>query len=45
VISKELTPEEFIEEARGLQEEIRASKSESVEPLEVKEVWKGKPER
>jgi len=43
VISKELTPDEFIREARGLQEEIRASKSESVEPLKVKEVWKGSP--
>jgi len=45
ILSKELTPEEFIEEARRFQEEIKASKLEKVEPLKVKEIWKGKPEK
>lgn len=43
ILSKELTPEEFIKEARRFQEEIEASKFEAAEPLRMKEIWKGKP--
>ncbi len=39
VISKPIEPEEFIEEARGLQEAIKASKIGKEEPLKIKEIW------
>jgi len=44
VLSKKLSPEEFIEEVHILQREIEASKRGEMEPLKVKEIWRGKAE-
>ncbi len=42
VISKPIEPEEFIEEARGVQEAIKTSKVRGEDPLKVKEIWGSK---
>ncbi len=41
-VSKPIEPEEFIEEARGLQEAIKTSKVGEEDSLKVKEIWGSK---
>ncbi|MFQ5710972.1 MAG: AbrB/MazE/SpoVT family DNA-binding domain-containing protein [Candidatus Geothermarchaeales archaeon] len=44
VLTKKLSPEEFIAEAHILQGEIEASKTGEMESLKPREIWRGKPE-
>lgn len=39
VLGEEIDSEEFIREARALQEEIRRSKVAKLDPLKVKRIW------
>ena len=39
VLGEEIGPEEFMREARALQEEIRKSKVAKLDPLKVKRIW------
>ena len=41
VISKSLSPEEFLEEAHSLAEDIRRTKIREINPLKIKEMWEG----
>ena len=43
LIYKKITPEEFLKEARDIQEKIKATKVAKEEALRVKEIWKGEP--
>lgn len=39
VLSQEIDSEEFIREARALQEDMRKSKVGKLDPLKVKRIW------
>jgi len=41
IISKPLSPEEFLEEARILAEDIRRTKIRAIDPLKIKKMWDG----
>jgi AbrB family looped-hinge helix DNA binding protein len=41
IISKPLSPEEFLEEARILAEDIRRTKIREIDPLKIKKMWEG----
>jgi AbrB family looped-hinge helix DNA binding protein len=41
IISKPLSPDEFLEEAHSLAEDIRKTKIREIDPLKIKEMWKG----
>lgn len=42
LVYKKITPEEFLSEARNLQEKIKATKVAREEALKAKEIWKAK---
>jgi AbrB family looped-hinge helix DNA binding protein len=42
LISKKITPEEFLMEAEELQKKIKETKKAEEEPLRVKEIWKAR---
>jgi|LGVF01.2.fsa_nt_gb AbrB family looped-hinge helix DNA binding protein len=39
IISKSLSPEEFLKEAHLLAEDIRKTKIRKIDPLKIKEIW------
>ncbi len=39
IISKSLSPEEFLEEAHLLAEDIRKTKIRKIDPLKIKQIW------
>lgn len=39
IISKSLSPEEFLKEAHLLAEDIRKTKIRKIDPLMIKEIW------
>lgn len=41
IISKPLSPEEFLEEAHILAEDIREKKIREIDPLKIKKMWEG----
>ena len=41
IITKSLSPAEFLKEAHLLSEDIRKTKIREIDPLKIKEIWEG----
>jgi hypothetical protein len=41
IITKSLSPAEFLKEAHLLSEDIRETKIREIDPLKIKEMWEG----